>query len=134
MRERLLIHLRGLLQIVENWNRPEDADSQQPSQFARSLTKEVGFLQRVLSRTLHEVDVQAIFRQVVIIFHSQISEAFSQLEITTPQAKNRFYRDIQHILGCIRSLPSGDLSESGTPNWGQLDELLVQRFGTEAGQ
>ena len=38
MRERLLVHLRGLPQIVESWNRPEDADPQ-PSQFARSLTK-----------------------------------------------------------------------------------------------
>lgn len=133
MRERLLVHLRGLPQIVESWNRPEDTDLQ-PSQFARSLTKEVGFLQRVLSRTLHEVDVQAIFRQVVVIFHSQISEAFSHLEISTPQAKNRLYRDIQQILGCIRSLPSDNLNKSGTPNWGQLDEFLVQRFGSEASQ
>lgn len=131
MRERLLVHLRGLPQIVESWNRPEDADPL-PSQFARSLTKEVGFLQRVLSRTLHEVDVQAIFRQVVIIFHSQISEAFSRLEISTPQAKDRLYRDVKLILGCIRSLPSDNLSKSGTPNWGQLDEFLVQRFGPEA--
>ncbi|XP_062162661.1 vacuolar protein sorting-associated protein 54, chloroplastic isoform X3 [Alnus glutinosa] len=38
MRERLLVHLRGLPQIVESWNRPEDADPL-PSQFARSLTK-----------------------------------------------------------------------------------------------
>ena len=38
MRERLLVHLRGLPQIVEGWNRLEDSDSQ-PSQFARSLTK-----------------------------------------------------------------------------------------------
>lgn len=38
MRERLLVHVRGLPQIVEGWNRPEDADAQ-PSQFARSLTK-----------------------------------------------------------------------------------------------
>lgn len=132
MRERLLVHLRGLPQIVESWNRPEDNDPQ-PSQFARSLTKEVGYLQRVLSRTLHEVDVQAIFRQVVIIFHSQISEAFSHLEINTPQARNRLYRDVQHILGCIRSLPSDSLGKSGTPNSGQLDEFLVKRFGTEAG-
>ncbi|GLT53417.1 hypothetical protein SLA2020_266870 [Shorea laevis] len=131
MRERLLVHLRGLPQIVESWNRPEDADPL-PSQFARSLTKEVGFLQRVLSRTLHEVDVQAIFRQVVVIFHSQISEAFSRIEISTPQAKDRLYRDVKLILGCIRSLPSDNLSKSGTPNWGQLDEFLVQRFGPEA--
>ncbi|KAI5670005.1 hypothetical protein M9H77_19858 [Catharanthus roseus] len=38
MKERLLVHLRGLPQIVESWNRPEDSDLQ-PSQFARSLTK-----------------------------------------------------------------------------------------------
>lgn len=38
MRERLLVHLRGLPQIVESWNRPENTDTQ-PSQFARSITK-----------------------------------------------------------------------------------------------
>ncbi|KAH1209807.1 Vacuolar protein sorting-associated protein 54, chloroplastic [Glycine max] len=124
MRERLLVHLRGLPQIVESWNRPEDADPQ-PSQFARSLTKEVGYLQRVLSRTLNEDDVQAIFSQVVVIFHSQISEAFSRFDISTPQAQNRLYRDVKHILQCIRSLPLGDLSKSDTPNWGQLDEFLA---------
>ncbi|KAJ7969242.1 Vacuolar protein sorting-associated protein 54 chloroplastic [Quillaja saponaria] len=131
MRERLLFHLRNLPQIVESWNRPEGAD-QQLSQFARSLTKEVGYLQRVLSRTLNEIDVQAIFRQVVIIFHSQISDAFSRLEISSPQAKDRLYRDIKHILGCIRSLPSDNLNNSNTSNWGELDEFLVQRFGTVA--
>ncbi|KAF6156833.1 hypothetical protein GIB67_002750 [Kingdonia uniflora] len=133
MRERLLVHLRGLPQIVESWNRPEDNDLQ-PSQFARSLTKEVGYLQRVLSRTLHEVDVQIIFRQVVQIFHSQISEAFSNLEISTPQAKNRLYRDIQHILACIRLLPSDIVSNDGVPNSGQLDAFLLHMFGTEASQ
>lgn len=131
MRERLLVHIRGLPQIIESWNRPDDSDTQ-PSQFAKSLTKEVGFLQRVLSRTLHEVDVQAIFRQVVMIFHSQISEAFSRLEIST-HAKERLHGDIIHILGCIRSLPSDDLNKSSTPNWGQLDEFLAQNFGTGAG-
>ncbi|KAK4347429.1 hypothetical protein RND71_033768 [Anisodus tanguticus] len=127
MRERLPVHLRGLPQIVESWNRPEDTDTQ-PSQFARSITKEVGLLQRVLCRTLHELDVQAIFRQVVIFFHSQISEAFSHLDISSsPQAKKRMYRDVQHILGCIRSLPTD--SKSNPPNWGQLDEFVAKNFG-----
>ncbi|KAK4710735.1 hypothetical protein R3W88_005248 [Solanum pinnatisectum] len=131
MRERLLVHLRGLPQIVESWNRPENTDTQ-PSQFARSITKEVGLLQRVLSRTLHELDVQAIFRQVVIIFHSQISEAFSHLGISSPHAKKRMYCDVQHILACIRSLPSD--SKSNPPNWGQLDEFVAKNFGEEVGQ
>ncbi|KAK1368153.1 Vps54 domain-containing protein [Heracleum sosnowskyi] len=130
MRERLLFHLRGLPQIVESWNRTEDTDSQ-PSIFARSITKEVGFLQRVLSRTLHEADVQAIFRQVVVIFHTHISDACAQLEISTSQAKNRLYCDLQHILGCIRSLPSDDLNNSEIPNRGKLDDFIVQKFGGE---
>ncbi|CAN4080290.1 unnamed protein product [Withania somnifera] len=131
MRERLLVHLRGLSQIVESWNRPEDTDTQ-PSQFARSITKEVGLLQRVLSRTLHELDVQAIFRQVVIIFHSQISEAFSHLDTSSPQAKKRMYCDVQHILACIRSLPSD--RKSNPRNWGQLDEFVAKNFGEEVSQ
>lgn len=45
----------------------------------------------------------------------------------------RLHHDIKHILGCIRSLPTDNVSESGTPNWGQLDEFLAQRFGAEAG-
>ncbi|CAI9293123.1 unnamed protein product [Lactuca saligna] len=115
MRERLLVHLRGLPQIIETWNRSDETDVQ-PSQFAKSLTKEVGYLQRVLSRTLHEPDVQEIFKEVTIIFDIQISDAFSHVDITNQQIKTRLNCDIQHILGCIRSLPSAKLSsESGAP-------------------
>ncbi|KAI3800624.1 hypothetical protein L1987_28717 [Smallanthus sonchifolius] len=132
MRERLLVHLRGLPQIIETWNRVDETDAQ-PSQFARSLTKEVGYLQRVLSRTLHEADVQEIFKEVTVIFDIQISDAFSHVDISTPQAKARLNRDIQHILGCIKSLPSAKLNnESGTPT-GQL-ESLVQRISAEPDQ
>ncbi|CAI9089535.1 OLC1v1024122C1 [Oldenlandia corymbosa var. corymbosa] len=130
MKERLLFNLRRLPQIVESWNGPEDSDPQ-PSQFALSVTKEVGVLQRALSRTLHQFEVETIFRQVVVIFHTQISQAYSSVDVSTPQAKSRLQRDVHHILRCIRSLPSGCSSESGPTNWGQLDEFFVQRFGTE---
>lgn len=133
MRERLLVHLRSLPQIVEGWNRSEDTDLQ-PSQFARSLTKEVGYLLRTLSKHLHEEDVQAIFGPVVTILHSQIADAFSKLEISTPQAKRSLRCEIQHLLGCIRSLPSDNSSESSPPNWGALDEFLAEQFGSEAGE
>lgn len=133
MKERLLFHLRGLPEIVESWNSSDDSDPQ-PSQFARSITKEVNVLQRVLSRTLHEFEVQSVFRQVVVIFHAQISEALSKIDISTPNAKTRLHRDIECLLRCIRSLPSGNWSESGPPNWGHLDELLAQRFGREVDQ
>ncbi|KAL9403334.1 hypothetical protein Peur_000306 [Populus x canadensis] len=131
MRERVLYHLRKLPPVVESWNRPVDTDSQ-PSLIAKEIVKEVNYLQRILSRTLHEADIQAIFRQVVIDLHKETSEAFSRFEISSPQAKGRLHRDITLILGCIRSLPSGSSSESGTLNWGQLDEFFVQRFGSEA--
>ncbi|KAJ6950615.1 vacuolar protein sorting-associated protein 54 [Populus alba x Populus x berolinensis] len=132
MRERVLYHLRKLPPVVESWNRPIDTDSQ-PSLIAKEIVKEVNYLQRILSRTLHEADIQAIFRQVVIDLHKETSEAFSRFEISSPQAKGRLHRDITLILGCIRSLPSGSSIESGTLNWGQLDEFFLQRFGSEAG-
>lgn len=128
MKERLLVHLRILPQIADSWNKPEDNDTQ-PSQFARALTKEVGVLQRVLSPILLEADVQLIFRQVVKNFHLQISDAFSKIDASTPQAKNRLHRDVQHILACIHSLPTDDLSQDGTPNPGELDKFLLLRFG-----
>ncbi|XP_024964036.1 vacuolar protein sorting-associated protein 54, chloroplastic-like isoform X1 [Cynara cardunculus var. scolymus] len=132
MKERLLVHLRGLPQIVETWHRSDETDVQ-PSQFARNLTKEVGLLKRVLSRNLHEVDVQEIFREVTIAFDIQISDAFSRVDISTPQARARLACDIQHILGCIRSLPSANLSDSQDPVPAQL-ELLLQRVTAEADQ
>jgi vacuolar protein sorting-associated protein 54 len=61
MRERLLAHLHGLPKVVEGWNRPPDTNKQ-TKEFAWPLTREVGYLHRVLSETLHEADVQAIFR------------------------------------------------------------------------
>ncbi|KAL6841038.1 hypothetical protein ACP4OV_029007 [Aristida adscensionis] len=130
MRERLLANLRKLPQIVEGWNGPEDSDLQ-PSQFAKAVTKEVTYLHRILSQTLLEVDVQTIFRQVVQIFHSHITEAFSKLEISTPQTKNRLWRDLQHILACIRKLPAENFSAETTPNYGLLDEFLAENFGTK---
>lgn len=134
MRERLLQNIRQLLpRTVESWNSPDDGDVQKnPSQFAQTVTKEVGFFHNVLPKILHEQEVKSILSQVVQICHSLISEAFSKLEISTPQAKKRMYRDVQHILGCIRLLPS-DQSEDGLPNSGKLDEFLLQRFGTDSG-
>lgn len=133
MRERLLANLRKLPQIVEGWNGPEDNDVQ-PSQFAKAVTKEVTYLHRILSQTLLEADVQIIFRQVVQIFHSHITEAFSKLEVSTPQAKNRLCRDVQHILACIRKLPAENFSSETIPNYGLLDEFLAENFGTKVGE
>ncbi|KAJ6776562.1 VACUOLAR PROTEIN SORTING 54 [Salix koriyanagi] len=151
MRERVLSHLRKLPPVVERWNIPVDTDSQ-PSLIAKEIVKmsfhciqlfgenlqhvnnpqsdscyidEVNYLQRILSRTLHEADIQAIFRQVVIDLHKETSEAFSKFEISSPQAKGRLHRDITLILECIRSLPSGSSSKFYTLNRGQLDEFFL---------
>lgn len=45
----------------------------------------------------------------------------------------RLNRDIQHILVCIKSLPSAKLYDPGTPIAGQL-ESLVQRITAETDQ
>uniref|UniRef100_A0A1J3J1Z9 Vacuolar protein sorting-associated protein 54, chloroplastic n=1 Tax=Noccaea caerulescens TaxID=107243 RepID=A0A1J3J1Z9_NOCCA len=132
MRERLLAHLHGLPKVVEGWNRPPDTNKQS-KEFAWPLTREVGYLHRVLSETLHEADVQAIFRQVISIIHTQTSQTLTSLEIRSPEAKKRLKLHIELILKCIRSLPSDNANESGIPNWGQLDEYFAQHFREEEG-
>jgi len=44
----------------------------------------------------------------------------------------RLYKDVQHILACIHSLPTDYVSQDGTPTYGELDKFLLQRFGKEA--
>ncbi|OAE27927.1 hypothetical protein AXG93_3309s1240 [Marchantia polymorpha subsp. ruderalis] len=126
-------HLKSVPQIGEAWNKADDNDPQ-PSQFARSLTKEVGVLFRVVSPILLEADTRSIFTRVVALFHSQIAEAFSRLEISTPHGKRKLYRDIQLILSCIRGLPSDDVKADGAQKPRELDEFLLQRYGIEAPQ
>ncbi|KAG2238466.1 LOW QUALITY PROTEIN: vacuolar protein sorting-associated protein 54, chloroplastic [Brassica napus] len=130
MRERLLAHLHELPKVVEGWNRPPDTNKQ-TKEFAWPLTREVGYLHRVLSETLHEADVQAIFRQVILIIHTQTSQTLANLEISSPEAKKRLKLHVELILKCIRSLPSDNTNQSGIPNWGQLDEFFAQHFGEE---
>ncbi|XP_010449341.1 PREDICTED: vacuolar protein sorting-associated protein 54, chloroplastic isoform X3 [Camelina sativa] len=130
MRERLLAHLHGLPKVVEGWNRPPDTNKQ-TKEFAWPLTREVGYLHRVLSETLHEADVQAIFRQVILIIHTQTSQKLTNLEISSPEAKKRLKLHIELILKCIRSLPSDNANQSDIPNWGQLDEFFAQHFREE---
>ncbi|EOA15956.1 hypothetical protein CARUB_v10004052mg [Capsella rubella] len=132
MRERLLAHLHMLPKVVEGWNRPPDTNKQ-TKEFAWPLTREVGYLHRVLSETLHEADVQAIFRQVIMIIHTQTSQTLTNLEITSPEAKKRLKLHVELILKCIRSLPSDNTNQSGIPNWGELDEFFGQHFREEGG-
>lgn len=127
MKERLLVHLRTLPQIAETWNKSDDQDAQ-PSQFARALTKEVGVLHRVLSPLLLESDVCFIFTQVVALFHSQLAEAFSKLDLNSPSVKQRLYWDIQYILACLHGLPSNMVNSNGAQKLAELDEFLQQRY------
>lgn len=80
MRERLLVHLRSLPQIVEGWNRSEDTDLQ-PSQFARSLTKVKNhcFIYCVLELKVESVlgYGDAKLWKAVIVFVSSPSDVYS---------------------------------------------------------
>ncbi|KAG0623694.1 hypothetical protein M758_3G194100 [Ceratodon purpureus] len=131
MKDRLLtVHLPTLLQAVETWNRPDDGDNQ-ASPFAKGLTKEVGVLHRVLTPLLLEQDVRSIFTRIVLLFHSVLGDAYSKVDVSTPQAKSRLYRDVQAILVAVRALPSENVGSTGDQKPGELDDLLVQRFGAE---
>lgn len=133
MKERLMAHVRTLPQIVETWVRLDDQDTQ-PSQFARALTKEVGVLHRVLSPILLDADVCFIFTRVVALFHSQLAESFAKLDLNSSSVKQRLYYDIQHILVCMRGLPSDVVDERGIQKPGELDQFLKQRYENVTGE
>lgn len=87
------------------------------------LIEEVKSFKHLLSRYLHENDAEAIFGQVVKIFHEEISDAYSGL--TTPQAKSRSSRDIEHILEGIQILQTDNtFNKDGVQNLRTIDELL----------
>ncbi|KAH7404590.1 hypothetical protein KP509_15G033300 [Ceratopteris richardii] len=127
MKERLMAHLRTLPQIIETWSKSDDSDVQ-PSQFARALTKEVGVLHRVLSPILPDADVRFIFTRVVALFHALLTESFSKLDLTSPSIKSRLYCDIQHILTCMRGLPSEMVDDKGVQSPGELDQFLHTKY------
>ncbi|RVX04792.1 Vacuolar protein sorting-associated protein 54, chloroplastic [Vitis vinifera] len=77
MRERLLVHLRGLPQIVESWNRPEDNDPQ-PSQFARSLTKVIK-LNNIHLSSLHLCGVFASLYLYMVILLEYLSICYASI-------------------------------------------------------
>ncbi|CAI5520762.1 unnamed protein product [Closterium sp. Naga37s-1] len=88
MRERLLVHLRSLPAVADTYCRPDDSPAdQQPSNFARALTKEVGVLHRILSPLLLEADLRSIFSRVVALFHVQLADSFAKIDTPTPQSK-----------------------------------------------
>eukprot|EP00850_Spirogloea_muscicola_P018796 SM000176S03127 [mRNA] locus=s176:89841:95315:+ [translate_table: standard] len=155
MKERLVVHLRTLPGTAEAWakdaaateNRPGD---EQASQFARALTKarpndglvwflistimatqagrhkEVGVLHRVLSPILLDGDVCSIFTRVVALFHSQLSDAFSRLDLANPQIRRRVLQDVQLILLGLSALPVD--APPGKARQLDLDSFLATHY------
>eukprot|EP00271_Cylindrocystis_brebissonii_P015081 TRINITY_DN3704_c0_g1_i1.p1 TRINITY_DN3704_c0_g1~~TRINITY_DN3704_c0_g1_i1.p1 ORF type:complete len:1545 (+),score=298.01 TRINITY_DN3704_c0_g1_i1:716-5350(+) len=127
MRERMLYHLKALSTMGEFWSKPDDNDKL-ASQFARALTKEVGVLQRILSPLLPDAALRSIFTRVVAAFHLQLADAFLKIDLVTPQAKRRVYRDVALILECLRGLPTNP-SPQAAP--GELEQFMAQKFHSQ---
>ncbi|GAQ82505.1 Vacuolar sorting protein VPS45 [Klebsormidium nitens] len=127
MRERLQVHLKVLPQLAEHWSKPDDRDAE-PSKFATDLAREVGILYKVLLPFLTDAELRSIFTRVVILFHTQLTEAFSKVDASTPPAKRRLYRDVKHLLEGISILPIMP-SMVGKPK--DLDTFMLHRFGNQ---
>lgn len=81
-----------------------------------------------------DVDILNLWMQYGSVCFS--SDDVGLLNITTSMLIllaicNRLYRDVQIILVAVRGLPSDNVGSSGDQKPGELDELLVQRFGAE---
>ncbi|KAL1562542.1 hypothetical protein AAHA92_05112 [Salvia divinorum] len=103
-----MLYFKGVAYHMVNWCPGEQNHQKETG---------VAYLLRVSTKHLQEEDVQSIFGQVITMLHTQIADAFSKLEITTPQAKHSLCCEVEHLLGCIRSLPSDNVHKSTTtPN------------------
>eukprot|EP00850_Spirogloea_muscicola_P016997 SM000142S00511 [mRNA] locus=s142:81828:87360:+ [translate_table: standard] len=93
MKERLVVHLRTLPGTAEAWAKDAAASEDRPgdeqaSQFARALTK-----------------ARPKNWRVVALVHSQLSDAFSRLDLANPQIRRRVLQDVQLILLGLSALP-----------------------------
>jgi hypothetical protein len=59
------------------------------------------------------------------------SLCFSASVLTPLAICDRLYRDVQAILVAVRALPSDNVGSTGNQKPGELDDLLVLRFGAE---
>lgn len=94
-------------------------------------------MMKFLKKEMMKVTYYLYIKLKFLFFSSFLWEFFIYSFVTsynylTCFSWDRAHRDVQHLLGCIRSLPSD--SKSNPPNWGQLDEFLEQNFGAEASQ
>eukprot|EP00850_Spirogloea_muscicola_P014444 SM000104S09314 [mRNA] locus=s104:23447:28973:+ [translate_table: standard] len=92
---------------------------------------EVGVLHRVLSPILLEGDVRSIFTRVVALFHSQLLDAFSRLDLANPQIRRRVLQDVQLILLGLSALPVD--APLGRARQLDLDRFLATHFSGDDG-
>ncbi|KAF2153352.1 Vps54-domain-containing protein [Myriangium duriaei CBS 260.36] len=73
----------------------DKADTDGPSPYMETLTKETGTLYRVLNRHLQEGDVVGIMMQIARSYSDVWLKGFSEVTVTTKQGKARLFKDIE---------------------------------------
>lgn len=98
MEDRMLSNLRVLPTIAASWK--DDDQEAQPSQFARTVCKQVELLKGALHEMLLPDELDAVFGSICEIYSDRLSQTFRGFDNT----KQKF-ADLNAVWQCLRALP-----------------------------
>jgi len=125
MQERLQFQRRKIPQMMGSWVKEQQVKEVEPSEFARSLVKEIAVLRRVLSPLLLESELLVIFGQVGSNFNSALLAAFQKIDYKDNVVVQRhLFSDGMHIAACLQTLPQ----KEGEEGPGVLQQWLYAEF------
>ncbi|ODH25769.1 hypothetical protein ACO22_05072 [Paracoccidioides brasiliensis] len=108
MSSRATIHVNAMKKI--DWDAQQDTAS--VSQYMKTLTKETGTLQRVLTKHLPEMTVMMIMDPVFKSYRDQWTKAFQAATLKTESGKQRMVSDVEYFKAKIDKIDgSGDLGD-----------------------
>ncbi len=93
MTSRSQAHVKAMKTI--DFDEISSADSDKPSAYVETLTKETLTLHRVLSRHLNEVDLSMIMRQISSGYKDQWTKAFGEVEVGSDAGKTALLKDAE---------------------------------------
>ena len=121
MQDRLLANLRVLVSMAQTWG-DMDVAEYKPSQFARTVTKQIDVLKGALCPMLLQEELESIFGDICTKYSETIVKHFKELPKGNKHWYGQLHADAQSILTCLDGLPAGGKGASDLKDF--CSELL----------
>ena len=105
MTSRSQAHVKSMRAL--DFDATTSSESEKPSPYMETLTKETLTLHRVLSRHLSEVDVGMIMRQIFTAYGEQWCKAFQEVEVESEAGRGRLLRDARMLAERLEKVEGG---------------------------